>query len=253
MSTNIEPVELLRQEFARRRGKNSAYSLRAFSRALEISPARLSQILNRKRSVTAKQIKAIADALMLQPDQRQALESSKTKKRMRVSKLDDSTPSYADFDLEIFKLVADWHHSAILCLLQTEGSRSNHAWIAKRIGISTVETQDSIELLLKLGLLKRSGSKLIPTDHNLATTSDVPSAALRRLHFQMMSKAMTSLEGQPLKERDITSITMAVDKSKLDEAKTMIKDFRRKLCAFLESGEKNEVYAMNIQLFQLSK
>jgi len=41
---------------------------------------------------------------------------------------------------------------------------------------------------------------------------------------------------------------MAIDSSKLPAAKEMIRTFRRKLCEFLESGKKDEIYNLNIQL-----
>lgn len=54
-------------------------------------------------------------------------------------------------------------------------------------------------------------------------------------------------------DREFTFITMAVDKSKMIEAKTMIREFRDKLCAYLEEGEKTEVYELAIQLFPRTK
>lgn len=54
-------------------------------------------------------------------------------------------------------------------------------------------------------------------------------------------------------DREFTFITMAVDKSKMIEAKAMIREFRDKLCAYLEEGEKTEVYELAIQLFPRTK
>ena len=50
-------------------------------------------------------------------------------------------------------------------------------------------------------------------------------------------------------ERDFSGITMAINVEKLDEAKEMIRAFRRKLCKFLETGKKTEVYTLRVQLF----
>ncbi len=242
MSKYIDPVELLRREFARRRQKNAAYSLRAFSRALQISPARLSQVLSRKRPVTANQLEKISNTLMLSPAERRAVKRSASPK----------TATFVDFDREVFEFVSDFQHTAILALFDTRDAKAKPVWIAKRLGISAVEARDSLERLVKLGLLTATSGTLAPTHANLATRSDVPSAALRKLHGQMITKAAASLENHSVDERDITSITMAVDKTKLKEAKAMIREFRRSLCAHLESGDKTEVFTLNIQLFPLT-
>jgi hypothetical protein len=46
---------------------------------------------------------------------------------------------------------------------------------------------------------------------------------------------------------------MAMDDSKIPEAKEWIQDFRRKFCADLDkSSEKNKVYCLAVQLFKMS-
>jgi hypothetical protein len=59
----------------------------------------------------------------------------------------------------------------------------------------------------------------------------------------MLDQAHLALETQSVEDRDITSVTMAIDKSKVVEAKALIKAFRRRLSAFLEEGAASEVYA----------
>ena len=46
---------------------------------------------------------------------------------------------------------------------------------------------------------------------------------------------------------------MAIDPNLIPEAQKMISDFRRKLCAFLEQGNRTEVYAFAPSLFRLTK
>ncbi len=46
---------------------------------------------------------------------------------------------------------------------------------------------------------------------------------------------------------------MAVDSEKIPEAKILIKEFRQKMSALLESGKKDEVYQLAVQLYPLSK
>ena len=57
------PVEWLQSEYLKRRAKNESYSLRAFSRQLGIASGPLSEIMAKKRRLTARQARALADRL----------------------------------------------------------------------------------------------------------------------------------------------------------------------------------------------
>jgi hypothetical protein len=57
-----------------------------------------------------------------------------------------------------------------------------------------------------------------------------------------------------VEERDHTSIMMATDSKRLEEAKKMIKRFRRRLCSFMEQCEsKNSIYQLSISFFPILK
>jgi uncharacterized protein (TIGR02147 family) len=106
--------------------------------------------------------------------------------------------------------------------------------------------------MTRLGLVVQQGDAWLDTGKNLTTPSSVPSAALRGAHRQYMVKAIDSLEKDPIDLRDMSGITMAISSKKIPEARKLIQDFRRRLCAFLEDGDKDAVYRLNVQLFPLS-
>ena len=59
----IDPRLLLQRELERRCQSNPKYSLRAFAKALKMSPAALSYMLTGKRPVSKKTVKKIVDRL----------------------------------------------------------------------------------------------------------------------------------------------------------------------------------------------
>ncbi len=69
----------------------------------------------------------------------------------------------------------------------------------------------------------------------------------------VLEKALTAIDVVPQDEKDITSMTMAIDESKIPEAKKRIKAFRRQLCEFLETGKQTRVFNLGIQLYPISK
>lgn len=97
------------------------------------------------------------------------------------------------------------------------------------------------------------GSNGLKVSDAFETTSDIPSAALRRSHRQTLEQAIESLEEVRIELRDITSITMAIDPARIGEAKTAIRRFRRDMAALLEDGRRTEVYNLNVQLVPVTR
>lgn len=233
----------LASEFRRRKETNPAFSLRAFARQLDVPPGRLSEVLSGKRPLNARLISHFSEKLGLSPNQQRALSLPNEKADQGHELLAQDT----------FQAIADWENIALLSLVETEGFRSDPRWIGRRLGISAVEARDALERLVRLGLLAHKGAKIVKTSAELRTTNELSSAALRKSHRQTLTQAVDALESVPLEERDITSITMAIDPDKLPLAKELIRDFRYRLAALLETGKKKEVYNLNVQLVPVTK
>ncbi len=224
--------EWLLGEFKRRKGANPSYSLRSFSRATKIQPGRLSELLAGKRRLTPKMAKRIA---------------------VELGSIPMAQGQWTALEEETFSAISDWQHFAILSLLETKDFRENERWIARRLGISVLEARDSLERLIRLGIVERRENKLLPARGGFTTSQYISSAALRRSHRQSLEQAIEALEGVRVEDRDISSVTMAIDTRKLPQAKRIIRDFRRSLMRLLEAGESDEVYNLNIQLIPVSK
>jgi uncharacterized protein (TIGR02147 family) len=255
----------LKGELELRVASNPRYSLRAFARDLSLSPQMLSYVLNGKKGISVEAAVEIADCLGLDPAEASYFvdlvtfvhsKSSKAKKlaEFRIEERQNSEPKFKSLEVEAFKAIADWHHYAILELSLTEDFKSDPKWISERLGTSTFEVTQALERLEKLELLESDKRGILrKTDLNISANYGVPSSALRKLAKQLLQKAIDSLESQSIEVRDVTNITMAIDPSLLPEAKKMITDFRRKLCKFLEQGNRTEVYSFAPALFRLTQ
>ncbi|MCB0367765.1 MAG: TIGR02147 family protein [Bdellovibrionaceae bacterium] len=260
MNTGQSARLWLQEEYDARRKRNPSFSLRAFAQVLQIPPGRLSEILNQKRPITHKMARHLADRLELDPQAKQALLNriQQSGKGMAApqGKMENSIESSGDYiqlSLDHFHALADWYHFAILSLTEVRGFKSDAKWIAQRLGISVTQVKSAIERLTRLDLLVEKDGAWVATNKSLTTPTDIASPALRSSHRQSLRQAIDCLETVELADRDITSITMAIDRSKIEPAKKMIRTFRRQLCAFLEEGEKTEVYNLNVQLVPVSQ
>ena len=232
----MERREWLLTQFTRKKERNQAYSLRSFARFLGVPSGRLSELMNGKRGITPKMAIRFAKQLGENPDQFQMEQSP-------YSRLSDDK----------FEALSDSLHIALLSLVETTNFDSRIESICARLNAKPFEVHGALERLERLGLLSQVNNCWISTKKNLETSHDVASAALRKSHKQTLEQSIDALDQVDLSQRDITSITMAIDVKKIPLAKEMIRKFRRELAAILETDERTEVYNLNVQLVPVSK
>ncbi len=240
-------IEQMKRTFADRCRKNPAYSLRAFSRSLGMDSSSVSAIMNGKRTLTIKSARKILSGLdIVNPVQAQTIISETFAEGK-------SETNYTQLTLESAEAIAFWQHYAIMALLQVKDFKALERNIAARLNIPLGIVWECLDRLEKLGLAKKANKGWELTGKNITTPTEIPSSILREGHRQHIDKAMQSLESDPIETRDISGITMAVSKSRLREAKKMIQDFRRKISVFMEDGQPDSVYRLNVQLFPLTQ
>jgi uncharacterized protein (TIGR02147 family) len=256
MQEQIAIQTLLNEKMADARARNPAYSLRAFAKKVGMSPSALSEILKGKRKVSPKLFQKISVSLSLRPE-----EIDKVRTLFQESLAGKFSPStvaspllkQVQLSADQYSLIAEWHHFAILSLLEIKSTQHETSWIARKLGIPKNVADSALSRLERLGYLARKKTKWVLCTDYLTTTDEVVNLPLRRATSHDLHLAQDALEQVALELRDFTSVTMAADVQKLREAKLMIREFRDRLATFMNSGEKSEVYKMCIQLFPLSK
>ncbi|MGZ3693220.1 MAG: TIGR02147 family protein [Bdellovibrionota bacterium] len=247
--SQYEIRQLLFKELERVRLLNQSFSLRAFARKLKLAPSALSEMISGKRAISPKVAARLADQLGWAPDVRdRALQTAGKGRRYQAPR------ETTQLDIDQFQAISEWYHFAILSLAETKDFKSDAAWIAQRFGISEKECNEALDRLVRLNLLAIDGAGNFTLTHaRYTTTDDISNIALRKSHAKNLELAKASLDSDPVERRDFTAITMAADPRKLQEAKRMVREFREELSAFLEDGEKTEVFKFCMQLFPLTK
>ena len=254
--------QCLQEELARRCEKNSNYSLRAFARACNLSPGELSQILAGKRIPSYKVAQKILSGLDLSPQEESQFlgslaEKHQTRGLKKLSKAFKgmkSIPQTKAINIDLFRVIGDWYHYAVLMLTYIEGFKPNPKWMASQLGITELEAKLAIERLIKVGLLEEKNGTLVGTnDHITTADKHLTTPALKRHTKQSLEKAVYSLENDPIEDRSHTYMTMAIDPNKIKEAKNLIEEFTNKMSAYLESGRRTRVYEFGVYLYPLQK
>ncbi|WP_372655409.1 TIGR02147 family protein [Halobacteriovorax sp.] len=239
--------------FAEKIKRNPNYSLRSFAKQVGVSPSNVSRILSGKRSLTFKFALKIADALSFSPEEREHLFGifSNTEK---TSDSDLKIRKTKDLSVDCFNAMSEWHNYGLTQLLYIENFKEDHKWISKILGITELQVKLTIERLLRLEILDRDDDGVLyRTCTHLSSSTDIASAGLRKFQKQILEKAIHSLEEDHYLERDITSITMAVNEENIPKAKEEIKKFRLRMADLLEVGKKTRVYNLGVHLIPLSE
>lgn len=243
--------------------RNPSYSLRAFARDVGMQPSKLSEVFNGKKGISLKKAGQLTEhfkwsaaekdffltSVEAQHSRSGALKRSAIQKLKAVESLGD----FKELNLDQFRVIADWEHFAILELCEVKGFVSDPKWISQRLGLSLSRVNIALERLKKYGFLK-SGSKIEPTVGDLATPSEIPSREIRNHHTQILTKAIESLDKTQVEDRDIGSITFAIDSSRMNEAKRKLRELRLEFCKEFQKGKsKDRVYCLNVSFFPLDE
>lgn len=258
--------QFLKEHFELRTIRNPSYSLRAFARDLGLSPSTLSEVLHAKQGLSRRLAVEICERLGIQGVEKEFFcelvdsehARSQTQKQVALQRLNKLRAEYQfrDLTLDRFDFVAEWHHMALLELMETKGFRPDWDWIAKRLNITLDEAQKSFQRLIRMGLIDQdTQGKWRPNDVFTDTGSDVSSEALRNFHKTIVNKALQAQEEQTLDEREFQTAVMAVSRAQLPELKKAVRAFVRQFCAENYSGveQKDSVYALSLQFFELTQ
>ena len=194
---------------------------------------------------------------------RNASENSKISKKfikaIKNKKSSDSvktSQSLTYYEVERFKAISEWYHLAILNLTLTTDFNSNPIFIAKRLGITSIEAHDAIERLLNLGLLERSKGKLRKTKQALYIKTASSERAVRDFISQTMDRGKLALKNTSQEDFDnrcMPGITLPINLKSLAMLKERILKFQLEIIDLAKAESYDEVYQFNLNLFPLTQ
>ena len=117
--------QLLRDELQKRRSRNPYYSLRAFARDMDVSPSRLSEVMNGKDVPTLETGRKMIDALGLpEESNRQFYEAlAKSRRNRRIERRSDFAPQSFIVTKEC------WHKVQKDLLVAASGERESGEYV----------------------------------------------------------------------------------------------------------------------------
>jgi len=247
-------AEFLKSEFTKRKTKNPNFSVRAFARWLELSPAQVSQVMSGKRPLTLKALEKINKKLDISPFEKQTLVDSLVGNSSKIHNLTSLTveqQSFRSLSEDQFKLMADWYHVAILSLTRIPDAKADPRWIARKLNISVEDASEALQRLLRLGIVE-TAPKFRQIGDPLKVISEVPSSAIRRYHKQNLALASEKVETIENSMKNFESLCIAISIKDIPQLKTHIDRFLNQIQKFSDKSKPDHVYNLNLQLFPIT-
>ncbi|NUM87640.1 MAG: TIGR02147 family protein [Bdellovibrionales bacterium] len=249
------------------REQKSGDSIRNLAKRMGLSHTLLVMFLQGKRPLRVKHAGAIAQGLGLDAQARLYLQAliqfegarDPQEKQLCQLWLSELHPDGAILHTRVvdeFEVISNWIHMAILSIASLRDFDPAPEAIAARLGakVTAHEVRAAISRLKSLGLIRvEAGGRFVPTQAQVTTQNDVISQGARAYHKQVMDLAKDALDRQPLEAREFQSFAIDVARDRIPLAKELIRKFRTQFVKAMKADVTEEVYQMNIQLFQLTE
>jgi uncharacterized protein (TIGR02147 family) len=262
----LEYRDYLKDYYEEKKQANPYFSYRYMGRRVSIDASHLVKILQKQRHIGNKSIETFIDFCALSDSDAEYFE---TLVRFNKSRSDRDCKNLYERLLSLagvksltlekgqYEYYTKWYYSAILTLLDFYEFNGDYKALGAKLSppISGVEAKKAVALLLKLGLIAKGprGSYKL-TNKIVSTGEQCRSIAVKAYQEETIRLAAESLYRHPREKRNISTVTITIAESDLDDINDIIKRFRSTLLKFAHDKQKpDSVYQLNVQLFPLTQ
>ena len=248
---------------------SSANSLGASAERLGVSKSFLSEVLNGKKSLSMELAFKLSVKLGFTEREtqyfcllvQQQQEKDPTFKAELAQRLKDFSPRNGthrlpvDLSTDLFMMISDWCHTAIMELTYLPGFKLNPESAADFLGITKAEAQVAIDRLLRLELLTESKKGLTKTHSHLFSEANEHNQAFKQLHRHILGRAAEALVSQHNgTERISATDIVAFDSKYIPKVDKLSREFSAAVIKLAEKSKaKNSVYALSTHFLRLNR
>lgn len=231
--------DFLLNYYKRRKEKMPLYSYRMMGSKLDLDSSYLYRILQKKQHLPTHAIPSAKEMLGLSGRVAEYFDiliaCSQTKNQDKRNTLTEKALALRDVerkrinDSEL-RFLSEWWIPAVRAYLEISGGVANPKIIAQNIypPITEGQAQEAIDILKNLGFVSNLASGRLKINNTHLTVSGPEKAkAVRGFQKQVLQLAEKALESCPVPERDISTLTVAVDAVGFEDLREMLQEFRR--------------------------
>jgi uncharacterized protein (TIGR02147 family) len=154
-----------------------------------------------------------------------------------------------------YEYYTNWYNLAVRELVTYPDFKGDYDWLAKKVRpqITPGQAKRSVELLLKLGLIKKNGKSFARSSALISTGPQVSSLAVANFHRTMAQQAAAAMDTVPKNERDMSSCTINISRKGFERVKKAVAECEKKIMAIAGAdAPADRVYQVNFHLFPVS-
>lgn len=264
----IRYQDYLKECFEARKKADPKFSHRFLSKRLGLSsPNFIMMVMQGKRKLAQSMADKISKEFKLSKKETEYLgcmvgftraASAKEKEgflfRMMELRKNTNVNKLLDYQYEFY---ANWYHAVVRSLIDLFPRLSgDYSALAKMVypAIRPKQAKKSVELLLRLGLLKKKNREYGISDRRLTTGEEVQSLAVQRFHIETMKLAEQAIKRLPKDKRNMSGLTLGISQAGYDKVRELIYDCQNKIMDVADKDEKaDRVYQVNFHAFPVSK
>jgi uncharacterized protein (TIGR02147 family) len=152
---------------------------------------------------------------------------------------------------------SSWHVVAIRELVELKGFSPDPEWICRKLKrkITRKQAQEGWETVVRLGLVEQVEGRYQLKDRNIDVNLNHASFVMRKFQRDQLKRAEEAIDGEPMNERDLHSVTLAVCEEDMTMIRTQVKEYGRKLLETFPRTDapKTHLIAVNLQMLTLTE
>lgn len=262
MKKTITSAVILKNNFRKLQKENPKFSIRAVSAKIGISHPFLTNILNGKKLLPLSRLSHVCAVLKIDDFDRVDLENCLRHEKMgidiNITSKKNSRKTHEellpDSKLRIFRY---WWNFVILDLLSCrleDGLPKTE--LLRRIPVSEADLDISLNELIQMALVKKSGDNFYKTEEHLKIPTRGPNALTRNFYkttLGLAQKELDKTDPTDFEKRLIMGLSCSVNPNQISKAKKRLADALAEVRDILTEGECTEVYFLQAQLFNVLK
>lgn len=149
-----------------------------------------------------------------------------------------------------------WYHSVIHALLSIYEFKGGYKKLASMLkpAITAKQAHESIELLMKIGLLEQGEDGIYRPKNNFVTSGDRwQSIAIHNFQKETINLSALALDLHPKELRDISTLTVTLSAKDLPEIRERIGYLRQTILSLKNDYEPDTVFQINIQVIPVTQ
>lgn len=256
--------EFLNDYYVEKKKANPVFSYQSFANKAGFkTKSFLKMVISGKKNLSDTSLEKVAMALKLDPKAKSYFEDLVAFNQEKSLKLRNQilekllTHRVAGVGKVIqqaqYEFYSEWHHNTIREIISTVDWGGDYEKLGKLChpGISAKEARRSVDLMLKLGLIQKTGDgRFIPCDPIITTGDEVRSLAVRNFHLQNFLLGAKSLDETPAQLRDLSCLVVRLSDNGFKLFRQEIQSLRKRLLELAESDKTfKRVYHVAFQMY----